>query len=91
MPIYNFECQDCRELNTFRFASVSGYVESQAALKCTKCESTNITRTFSALASNIKRDKETILQQAMEDKNRIVEKIKNGDAKTIRNIYGEEK
>lgn len=91
MPIYDFECQKCSFLNTFRFSSVSLFLSSQINLKCEKCDSEDLKRSLTQLTSSIQRDKETILQQVMEDKNRIVEKIRQGDAKTIRNIYGEEK
>ncbi len=91
MPSYDYKCQNCNKLNTYRFASVARFVSCQGTLKCETCESVNVERIFSELDSSIKRDKETIMQNIMEDKARIVEKIRQGDAKTIRNIYGEEK
>ncbi len=91
MPSYNFECQECNFITTFRFSSVSLFLSSQNNLRCEKCSSAELERSLTQLTSSIQRDKETILQQVMEDKNRIVEKIRQGDAKTIRNIYGEEK
>ena len=46
MPIYTYVCKDCKE----KFDLMVGVNAEKIELKCTRCESRNIEKTFSAFS-----------------------------------------
>jgi putative FmdB family regulatory protein len=44
MPIYTYECKDCGR----KFEVLAGVGEGDEEVRCDKCKSTNVERTFSA-------------------------------------------
>ena len=46
MPIYTYECKECGE----KFDLLVGVTSEKAELKCKKCASKNIKRTFSTFS-----------------------------------------
>ena len=95
MAIYSFKCDTCslvEELNisTKKFVQLS----QEHAFDKMVCENCNylsgFTRIFNMSSSKIKRDKEETMRQIKEESRKIVRSIQNGNAKTMRDIYGEE-
>jgi len=44
---------------------------------------------FGVLSSKIKKDKQTIMSEIKDEAKKIANKVRSGDSRTIRNIYGE--
>jgi|15BtaG_2_1085339.scaffolds.fasta_scaffold00189_9 hypothetical protein len=95
MAIYNLECKNCSSVDILNI-SIKKYIEScqKDGLNQRHCKACNklseFTRIFSASSSKIERDKEEMMRQVKEESRKIVQSIKSGNAKAIRNIYGEE-
>ncbi len=53
MPMYTYICKDCGE----KFDLLMGMTSEKPELKCKKCNSRNIARSFSAFSVGSSRDK----------------------------------
>jgi|TARA_B100001094_G_C17492551_1_gene467164 hypothetical protein len=88
MPKYYFTCKDCSSEFSSSM-SIAEYINSEK--KCINCNSSSVLVMLkSSVANFVKRTKVEIVQNAKEEAKVVVEKIKNGDLNTIRDIYGEE-
>jgi DNA replicative helicase MCM subunit Mcm2 (Cdc46/Mcm family) len=88
MPKYYFTCKDC-STEFSSSMSVGEYINSEK--KCINCNSSSVLVLLkSSVANFVKRTKVEIIQEAKEEAKVVVDKIKNGDLNTIRDIYGEE-
>jgi hypothetical protein len=57
--------------------------------RCKSCNDVKLLRIFSNFSSKIELRKEDIIANAKREARSIVKKIKSGDTRSIRNIYGE--
>lgn len=95
MASYNFKCTSCNEIETHTMPvkefvdMVNNYrFESMFCSNC--CQETKFLRIFGSSSSKIKRSKEEIALQIKDDVRKVVEKVKSGNSRAIRDIYGEE-
>lgn len=94
MAKYRYSCTNCSEEVEYSF-SIALYLELKNSghfnkIECNKCNNIcKFTQTFGTLSSKIKRDKETIISEIKEEAKKIANKVRSGDSRTIRNIYGE--
>jgi cytochrome c-type biogenesis protein CcmH/NrfF len=66
------------------------FAELKNNLKCKSCSSEKITRAFMHISSTVEKSMDKVIEDIKQDVKHIVKKIKNGDAKTIKTIYGNE-
>tara|TARA_A100001011_G_scaffold398979_2_gene505507 strand:+ start:1239 stop:1511 length:273 start_codon:yes stop_codon:yes gene_type:complete len=89
MPKYEYICDDCG-FKIEKVMSTKSFIKNKSfSPKCSNCNSENTRRLFSSFSSKVERSKGEIVAKAKADAKKIVKKIKSGDLRTIRNIYGE--
>ena len=70
--------------------NVSEFIsKDKSELLCISCNNNKLSRIFSSFSSKIELRKDDIIDGARKEAKAIVKKIKSGDTKAIRNIYGE--
>lgn len=90
MPSYNFQCDDCKNIQSI-FMSISEFKNNEIInIKCYSCSSHNLRRTFSQIFSQIDRPSEDILEDIKMEARKFAEKIRSGDSSTMSEIYGDE-
>lgn len=95
MARYRYSCSNCSEEVEYSF-SIALYLELKSSdhfkkIECKKCNSVcEFTQTFGALSSKIKKDRETMVSEIKEEAKKFANKVRSGDSKAIRNIYGED-
>ena len=95
MARYKYSCSNCLDEVEFNF-TIQKYLELKKSdhfkkIKCNKCDNVcEFTQTFGILSSKIKKDKETIVAEVKEEARKFADKVRAGDSRAIRNIYGEE-
>jgi len=96
MAKYVFNCETCGSEKNFNM-SISDFQKKKKeqyfnSLLCPKCDqSTSFSQKFKNLSSKIKLDKQTLVETILDDSRKIAEKVRSGDQKAIRDIYGEDK
>lgn len=96
MAKYVFNCEVCGSEKGFSM-SISDFQKKKREkyfnnLLCSKCnQSTSFSQKFKNLSSKIKLDKQTLVETILDDSRKIAEKVRSGDQKAIRDIYGEDK
>lgn len=96
MANYVFNCEVCGSEKDFSM-SISDFQKKKRekyfnSLLCSKCkQSTSFSQKFKNLSSKIKLDKQTLVETILDDSRKIAEKVRSGDQKAIRDIYGEDK
>ncbi len=95
MATYTYKCSSCRttvdlsySVKEFLELSQNGHFDDMNCKFCLK--NVKFTRIFGDTCSKISKDKETLLMDIKEDARKIVNKVKSGDQKMIRQVYGEE-
>ena len=88
MAQYLLKCNNCKEEFILNY-SVKEYVENKNNVKCEHCDSNDILRIISSFSSKVSLSREQMEDRSREEAKKIVKKIKSGDIKTIRDIYGE--
>ena len=89
MPKYFYECKGCQSVTEVSM-SVKNFLSKNASqVQCESCDSLDVTRIFTEFSNKIDRSKEEILEKAKEDAKDVVKRIRAGDVRAIRNIYGE--
>jgi hypothetical protein len=95
MARYNFKCSNCGSTEIL-VISIPDFLSLKTKdefdhRKCDECDAVSkFVRIFSSTSSKISRGKDEILVQTKEEARKIVEKIKSGDMRAIRDVYGEE-
>lgn len=95
MAKYNFKCNKCGYLEELNIA-MNKFVQLKKESffderKCENCNQTSsFTQIFGALSSKISKDRQQIVAEIQDEARKIANKVKSGDEKAIRNIYGEE-
>jgi hypothetical protein len=88
MPSYLFKCSGCDELKKIS-CSVSEYQEVKESLSCEKC-SKKMSRCFEKTFSfKIDKSSHQIVEEMLEQKQKLVDKFNQGDLKTITDICGD--
>lgn len=96
MAKYIFKCSDCDDEREFNMA-ISDFLNKKRngffkELSCDKCIGQScFSQKFDNLSSKIKMDRETLVEKILDDSRKIAEKVRSGDQKAIRDIYGEDK
>ena len=91
MATYNYECSSCSDIKTLNL-SISEFVRTKDSLltsTCEKCGEKKFSRIFEPLSSKVKRDRDEIAADAKEESRKLAEKVRMGDQKAIRDIYGD--
>lgn len=94
MANYTYKCGGCNEVANLSY-KVSEYASLVCSghfdfMWCNKCLSNQkFMRIFGETSSRITKDKETLMLDIKEEARKISEKVKLGDQKLIREIYGE--
>ena len=89
MPQYNFACNNCKNLETMTM-SISEFLSyKNKKVECKECKKGILTRQINTVSSKIDRSAEELVQQSKDEIRRTVDKIKSGDERTIRDIYGD--
>jgi uncharacterized protein CbrC (UPF0167 family) len=94
MAKYTFECEVCENTRSWNI-SISEFLEKKEdsffeSLFCSHCSSHGSFRQkFKSLSSKIKEDKQTMIEKILDDSKRVAEKVRSGDQKAIRDIYGD--
>lgn len=89
MPRYSFKCDKC-SVEKDVFTSVSNFIKMKAeAAECSECESGLMIHRIKVIRSNIEKSKEQIVMETKEEVRKTVDKIRNGDRRTIEDIYGD--
>ena len=95
MAKYKYSCSKCLSEVNFNFA-IKEYLDLKKTdyfkkIKCSNCNDIcEFTQTFGSLSSKISKDKETILGEIKEEARKIADKVRSGNSRAIRNIYGED-
>jgi len=95
MARYRYSCSNCSEEVEYSL-SIALYLEMKNSghfkeIECKKCNNVcEFTQTFGTLSSKIKKDRETMVSEIKEEARKFADKVRSGDSKAIRNIYGED-
>lgn len=95
MAKYKYSCNGCLSEVSFNFA-IQEYLDLKKtdyfeSIKCSNCNNIcEFTQIFGTLSSKILKDKEAILGEIKEEAKKIADKVRSGDSRAIRNIYGED-
>jgi hypothetical protein len=95
MAKYTFSCNTCNlkkninmNIKEYRRLKEEKHFES---MPCDQCSSINsFSQLFGNLSSTITKDREQLVRDILDDARAVSEKIRSGDQKAIRNIYGED-
>ena len=88
MPSYLFRCSGCDELKKIS-CTVSEYQKVKKSLNCEKC-SMKMSRCFEKTFSfKVDKSSDQILEEIIEQKQKLVDKFNQGDLKTITDICGD--
>ena len=95
MATYTYKCNKCETSKNLSFSVKEFLRLSQSneldKMYCEVClNNENFIRIFGETCSKISKDKERMLMDIKEDAKKIVNKVKTGDQKMIRQVYGEE-
>jgi hemolysin-activating ACP:hemolysin acyltransferase len=95
MPKYTFECTECLAQHNFNYG-VSKYRQLISSshfddILCNECQNKTLIRKVLAPFGKIERRKEEIIEKAKEEAKIITNKIREGNQRAIRDIFGEEK
>ena len=94
MAKYIFKCKECLSARDFSM-DVSDFLEQKEKgffnnLYCKECDKDlGFKQTFGALSSTIKKDPEQLVKDIQDEARIIANKVRSGDQRAIRNIYGE--
>lgn len=89
MPRYTFKCSDCEHTED-KNLSISNYLELiKEKIKCVHCDSGVLFQELKPVHGNVEKRKEDLMMESKAEVRKIVEKIKSGDSKAIKDIYGE--
>lgn len=91
MPIYNFKCSECSNLEQ-AILKVSEFIKLRKnPLKCSNCNKGIMYPSLFPPMGKIEKRKEDIVQEIEEEVREIVKKVQEGDEATIEDIYGHRK
>lgn len=91
MPKYIYICDNCMSEKNI-YMSISDFLKNKSIkIKCLECDSGVLFYRPSRISSKVDRDAIEIKEQIREDVINTVNKVKSGDSKAIRDIYGDRK
>jgi predicted nucleic acid-binding Zn ribbon protein len=91
VPKYTFICESCQHIET-QIMSITEYVKNKDEIKsCPKCDAGVLFQQLGRIRNRVDKNSTEIMTEIREDVNKTVAKIKSGDERTIRNIYGDTK
>tara|TARA_Y100001937_G_C7090186_1_gene317300 strand:+ start:996 stop:1277 length:282 start_codon:yes stop_codon:yes gene_type:complete len=93
MPAYSYLCEDCGDITSFSlsindFKKISSSNENK--LLCSFCSSKKLKRIIKPVSNKVEKRKDEIVQEAKREARAIINKIKSGDQRSIRDVFGEE-
>lgn len=94
MAKYKYSCTNCSAEVEYSL-SIALYLELKNSdhfkqIECNNCGIIcEFKQVFGTLSSKIKKDKQTIVSEIKDEARKIANKVRSGDSRTIRNIYGE--
>jgi transcription elongation factor Elf1 len=88
MPSYTFECINCKS-RIEKYLSISDFKKTKLGrLKCEGCDGGHLVHKIVSLVTNIERSNDQIILDIQEEVQKTVNKINNGDDRTIEDVYG---
>ncbi len=90
MPIYDFKCEKC-EYKVRTSLTISLFNTYKNIMECEKCNEGLLVQIISRVNGMIDRNSEQLSVIASEEAATIIKKVKSGDERTIRDVYGENK
>jgi len=89
MPKYNFECDKCDNMD-IAFMSIHEFIKDKTKnKKCKNCQNGVLYHKIVDINSVIEKSKDQILIESEEEVRKTVDKVRVGDRKAIRDIYGD--
>ena len=89
MPKYTFSC-DCCSYEEELILSIANFIKKkEVTIPCEECGHGFIIQKVKRVSSNVFKDKDQTLLEMKEEIRKTVDKVKNGDLKTINDIYGD--
>lgn len=89
MPQYSFKCDKCNSSEIKNMTITEFLKTKKIKIKCSKCSNGALNRQINLVFSEIERNKEELKIKNKEEVQEIVKKIRDGDERTIRDIYGD--
>lgn len=86
MPYYNYKCEQCN-CEEERFLSIKEYLDTPQC--CTKCNLV-LKQIVVSPKANVEKSTDQILLEIKEDVQKTVERIRQGDQRTIDDIFGDQ-
>ena len=91
MPAYNFKCKKCNS-ETKEFLSISQFTSGRNDIRrCIQCGDGILLQNIKSINGIIDRKSNEIIQDAQDEARMLSDKIRRGDEKSIRDVYGETK
>tara|TARA_Y100000287_G_C14233761_1_gene363499 strand:- start:695 stop:985 length:291 start_codon:yes stop_codon:yes gene_type:complete len=95
MATYTYKCKECDDIKNVSISIKEFQALSKQGLYsklfCNVCSNNqNFIRIFGPTSSKISKDKEALMEDIKNDARKIVEKVRAGDEKVIREVYGED-
>lgn len=89
MPKYTFGCDSC-EHQEVRTMSISDFLKNKDEKKeCPQCDAGVLFQKLGRIRNKVDKSSSELIAEIKEDVRKTVEKVKSGDERTIRNIYGD--
>jgi len=90
MPKYNFVCDKC-EFERDTYMSISAFIKSKnQKIKCEDCDVGVLFHRVASITSIVEKSQEQSIMDIQEEVRKTVKKIRDGDRKTIDDVYGDE-
>lgn len=95
MAEYKFKCKECSLTRTFSMSINKFLLKKREggfkSIHCIACDmDSEFSQVFGTLSSTITRDREELVRDIQDEARAIANKVRSGDQKAIRNIYGED-
>lgn len=88
MPSYTFACNNCSK-ESEKFFSIPEFIELKSKIKCEECNNGMLFHKIASVSSIVEKSNEQIIMDIQEDVRKTVNKLSNGDLRTIEDVYGD--
>lgn len=89
MPNYTFQCNLCQSFTEKNISISEFLLLKKQKLKCENCNDGVLSQKILLINSSVEYNKDQVLMDSKEEIQKIVEKVKSGDLRSITDIYGD--
>lgn len=89
MPLYSFSCKECGNKDDKILSIKKFFKIKENPEDCSKCKKGKMLAKLAPAYAKIEKRKEDIVEEIEEEVRDIVKKVKEGDLKTIQDVYGD--